>query len=321
VSARYVLRRLVEALLAVAGILLLTFVLVQAAPGDPVHALGADGGDPEYQDYLRSLLHLDRPLHDQVTTYTGNVLRGRLGDSFIQGRPVTEVIGERLWPTVLLMGTTLVLSSLIGTALGVLAARRPYGRFDLTVNSGALICYAVPAFWLGQIAILTVALRTGWFPLQGLTDPRAQYTGWTHVADVAHHLVLPALVLAASEVALITRVTRTGLIQELGKDYVRAARARGAGERSVVFGQALPNALLPLVTIIGARLGALFSGAVVIETVFSWPGLGSLIVSSSQTRDRPVLLGLVLLVGFSVVVANLVTDLLYGWIDPRIRFE
>lgn len=320
-STRYVLRRLVEALLAVAGILLVTFVLVQMAPGDPVHALGAEGTDPEYLDYLRSLLNLDRPLLDQIATYTGNVVRGRLGDSFIQGRSVTTVIGERLWPTLLLMGTTLVLSSLIGTALGVLASRRPYGHFDLAVNSAALICYAVPAFWLGQIAILTVALRTGWFPLQGLTDARAQYTGWAHWADVAHHLILPALVLAASEIALITRVTRTGLIQELGKDYVRAARARGANERSVVFGQALPNALLPLITIIGARLGALFSGAVVIETVFSWPGLGSLIVSSSQTRDRPVLLGLVLMVGFTVVVANLLTDLLYGWIDPRIRYE
>jgi peptide/nickel transport system permease protein len=319
-SGRYVLRRLVEALLAVAGILVLTFTLVQLAPGDAVNVLGGEG-DLEYQDYLRSLLHLDRPLPEQMVTYTGNVLRGRLGNSFIQARPVTEVIGERLWPTLLLMGTTLVISSLAGTLLGVLAARRPFGRFDLAMNGSALVLYAVPAFWLGQIAILTVALRTGWFPLQGLTDARAQNTGWAHVLDVAHHLILPALVLAASEVALLTRVTRTGLIQEMGKDYVRSARARGAHESSVLFRHALPNALLPLVTIIGARMGALFSGAVVIETVFSWPGLGSLIVSSSQTSDRPVLLGLVLLVGFSVVLANLATDLLYGSIDPRIRYD
>jgi len=184
----------------------------------------------------------------------------------------------------------------------------------------ALVGYAVPAFWLGQIAILTVALRTGWFPLQGLTDARAQYTGWAHVVDVLHHLVLPALVLAISEVALITRVARTGLLQELGRDYVRTARAKGAPEPTVLTRHALPNALLPVVTIIGSRVGFLFSGAVVIETVFSWPGLGSLIVASSQTNDRPVLLGLVLLVSFSVVAANLVTDLVYGWIDPRIRY-
>lgn len=319
-SARYVVRRLAEALLAVSGILLLTFVLVQLAPGDPVHALGGEA-DPTYQAYLRSLLHLDRPLPDQIVTYTGNVLRGRLGNSFIQGRPVTTIIGERLWPTLLLMGTTLVLSSLAGTALGVLAARRPFGTFDLVVNSAAVVGYAVPAFWLGQIAILTVALHTGWFPLQGLTDARARYTGMAHVFDVAHHLILPALVLAASEVALITRVTRTGVIQELGKDYVRAARARGDRESTVLLRHALPNALLPLVTVVGARLGALFSGAVVIETVFSWPGLGSLVVSASQTRDRPVLLGMVLMVGFTVVLANLLTDLVYGSIDPRIRYD
>ena len=316
----YAARRLFEALLAVVGIQVLTFVLVRVAPGDAVSAIGGET-DPRYQDYLRSLLHLDRSLPDQMATYAGNVLRGRLGNSFVQSRPVAEIIGERLWPTLLLMGTTLVLSSLVGMLLGLLAARRPFGRFDFAVNSSALVCYAVPAFWLGQIAILTVALRTGWFPLQGLTDARARYTGFAHVVDVARHLVLPALVLAASEVALVTRVTRSGLIQEMGKDYVRSARARGLSERSVMLHHALPNALLPLVTIIGARLGALFSGAVVIETVFSWPGLGSLIVSSSQTSDRPVLLGLVLLVGFSVVAANLLTDLLYGWIDPRIRYH
>lgn len=319
-SARYIARRLGQAVLAVVGILLITFVLVQAAPEDPINALGGTD-DPAYDDYLRSLLRLDRPLTEQITTYGANVLRGRLGDSFIQGRPVTEVIGERLWPTLLLMGTALVLSSLAGVGVGMLAARRPFGAFDLTVNASALVAYAVPAFWLGQIAILTVALRTGWFPLQGLTDPRAEYTGLAHVVDVARHLVLPALVLAASEMALVTRVTRTGLIQELGKDYVRTARAKGARERSVLWGHALPNALLPLVTVLGGRVGALFSGAVVIETVFSWPGLGSLIVSSSQTQDRPVLLGMVLLVGFCIVVANLLTDLVYGRIDPRIGYR
>ena len=319
-SGRYVVRRLFQAAVAVVGIVLLTFGLLHLAPGDAVDALAGEGGDPEYYAYLRSLLKLDEPMPQQLLTYAGNVLRGEMGRSFVQARPVTEIIGERLWPTLLLMGTSLVLSSFGGIALAALAARKPFGRFDLGVSTMALIGYAVPAFWLGQVAILTVALRTGWFPLQGLTDARAQYTGWAHTFDILRHLALPALVLAVSEVALITRVARTGLLQELGRDYVRTARAKGAPESRVLTRHALPNALLPVVTIIGSRVGFLFSGAVVIETVFSWPGLGSLIVASSQTSDRPVLLGLVLLVAFSVVAANLVTDLVYGWIDPRIRY-
>ena len=321
ISGRYLVRRLLQAAVAVAGIVLVTFGLIHLAPGDAVDALAPGGADEEYYASLRSLLDLDEPLSQQLLTYTVNVFRGELGRSFVQARPVTEVIGERLWPTLLLMGTSLVLSSFVGVALAALAARKPFGRFDLGVSTVALIGYAVPAFWLGQVAILTVALRTGWFPLQGLTDARAQYTGWAHTLDVIHHLALPALVLAVSEVALITRVARTGLLQELGRDYVRTARAKGAPESRVLIRHALPNALLPVVTIVGSRIGFLFSGAVLVETVFGWPGLGRLLPTAAEQRDHPILLGMVLLVTFSVVVANLLTDFVYAYIDPRIRYR
>lgn len=318
-SARYTLRRLAQVLLAVAGVVTVTFFVVHAAPGDPVVALAGEGGDPEYVEAMRRKFGLDRPLLQQYGAYAANVVSGDLGRSIVRGLPVTEVIGERVPATALLVGSALVLSSGAGLLLGLLAARRPFGLLDGGITAAGLVGYATPAFWSAQIAVLVLGLHAGWFPVQGMTDARAGYTGWAHVGDVAHHMALPVAVLAFSEVALIARLTRSGLIQEMGKDYVRTARAFGAGRSRVVARHALPNALLPVVTILGTRFGTLFSGAVLVETVFAWPGLGQLLITATRTRDYPVLLGLVLLASFSVVLANLVTDLAYGWIDPRIR--
>jgi len=317
---RFVLRRLVRAVPAVAAVLAITFLMVHVAPGDAVGALAGAGSDEATIEYLRSYLQLDRPVWEQFGSYAYNLAQGDLGVSFVQGgTPVTELILERLPPTLLLMGTALVLSSAGGVLLGALVARWPYGRFDAGVSGASLIGYAVPGFWLAQLAVLVFAIRAGWFPIHGMTDAREEHTGLAAAVDVAHHLVLPAVVLAPSELALVTRVTRSGLLAERGHDYVRTARAKGLGEMRTVLSHALPNAMLPVVTIIGSRVGFLFTGAVVIETVFGWPGLGTLLLTASQTRDRPVLLGLVLLVSLSVVVANLVMDLVYGWIDPRVR--
>ncbi|MEO7443128.1 MAG: ABC transporter permease [Acidimicrobiales bacterium] len=196
-TARSALRRAAQAVLAVVGIIVITFVLVHAAPGDPVVALAGEGADPAHIESLRAKFGLDRPLPRQFVAYAGNVLRGDLGTSLIRGRPVAEVIGERLPPTLLLMGTALVLSSLGGVVLGALAARRRYRAFDFTLTATGLVGYATPAFWLAQLAVLTLGLRTGLFPIQGMTDARAGYTGLARAVDVAHHLVLPAAVLAS----------------------------------------------------------------------------------------------------------------------------
>jgi peptide/nickel transport system permease protein len=306
---------------ALAGILVVTFVLIHVAPGDPVTAVAGGHGDDAYFAFMREKFGLDRPLVEQFAIYTANVLTGDLGVSFTQGQPVAALIAERMPSTLLLMGTALVLSTLGGVGLGILAARRPYGPFDLGLSTVALVGYALPVFWLAQLAVLLVAFKTGWFPIQGMTDARAGHTGLAHLLDVAHHLVLPALVLAVSEVALITRVTRTGLLQERGRDYVRTAKAKGLSAGGSLLRHALPNALLPVITVIGTRIGFLFSGAVLVETVFAWPGLGRLLLVAAETRDHPVLLGMVLLVALSVVVANLVTDFVYAWIDPRIRYR
>ena len=320
-NRRYVIRRLLQVLPAVASILIVTFAVVQAAPGDPVVAVAGESGNEEYYAFMREKFGLDRPVIEQFWTYATNVLRGDMGVSFVQGQEVVDLILERVPATLLLMGSALLVSTVGGVVLGALAARRPFGPFDLGVSTGALIGYALPSFWLAQLAMLTIAFRTGWFPIQGMTDARADYTGLAHYLDIARHLVLPSLVLAASEVALITRIARTGILAEMDSDYIRVAQAKGLSATGALMHHALRNALLPVVTVVGTRIGFLFSGAVLVETVFGWPGLGRLVLSAAQTRDHPLLLGMVLLVAFSLVLSNLLTDLLYARVDPRIRYR
>jgi peptide/nickel transport system permease protein len=321
VNARYFVRRLLQIVPTIFGIVVVTFVVIQLAPGDPVDAVASGNGDEGYYEFMRAKFGLDRPVPEQFVTYVGNVFQGDLGVSFAQGRSVTDLIAERLPSTLLLMGTALVVSTAGGVVLGAIAARRPFGPLDVSITTTALVGYALPVFWLAQLALLFVAYRTGWFPIQGMTDPRSAQTGWAHLVDVAHHMALPALVLALSEVALIARVTRSGLLQERAREYVRTAAAKGLSTTGTLVRHALPNALLPVVTIVGARIGFLFSGAVLVETVFGWPGLGRLLLTAAEQRDHPVLLGMVLLVAFSVVVANLLTDFVYAYIDPRIRYS
>ena len=319
-SHRYLVRRLAQAVPAVAGILVLTFLLVHLAPGDPVIALGGEHGDAGYYAMIRARFGLDRPLGEQLIVYATRVIAGDLGMSFVHGRPVIGVIAERLPATLLLMLTALGLSTAVGVTLGTLAARRVHRPVDFLLRCVALLGQAAPPFWLAQLAILALAVGTGLFPVQGMTDARRDSAGLAHVADVARHLVLPALVLAASELALTTRLVRAALIEALGTDYVRTARAKGLPEARVTR-HALRNALLPVVTLIGGRLGMLCAGAVLVEAVFAWPGAGQLLLASLLSRDYPVLLGIFLLVSVSVVLANLLTDLAYGWLDPRIRYR
>jgi peptide/nickel transport system permease protein len=233
---------------------------------------------------------------------------------------VAAVIAERLPATLLLVSTALVLSSVAGVGLGVLAARHGRRPADVTINSVALLGYAIPSFWLGQMVLLALAVGTGLFPVQGMTDARNPQRGFGYVLDVLHHLALPALVLAANELALTTRLVRTGLLEALGTDYVRAARAKGLPE-GLVIRHALRNVMLPVITVIGSRAGMFLSGAVLVEVVFAWPGLGRLLLSSLLARDYPILLGMFLLISIGVILVNLITDLAYAWLDPRLRYQ
>ncbi len=320
-TLRYVGWRLFQVVPTAAAILLIGFLLIHAAPGDPVLALAGQNGDAEYYAFVRDKFGLDEPLPEQLATYVGQVIQADLGTSYLQGRPVAEIIVERIPATLLLSVTALVLSSLGGVALGAFAATRPHGLRDLAASGATLAVYAAPVFWLGQLAILVLAAGLGWFPVQGMTSPRSDTTGMAAFLEVAHHLALPALVLASQEVAAVFRLTRVGLLGELASDHVRTARAKGLAERAVLVRHALRRPLVPVVTVIGGRAGHLLSGAIVTEIVFGWPGLGRLLLSSLQSRDTPVVLGIFLVVALFVVMANVATDLAYRWLDPRVQYR
>lgn len=319
-SPRYVVRRLVQLVPAAAAIVLLGFFLLHAAPGDPIVALAGEDGDAEYYAFMRERYGLDEPLGRQLLIYAGNVATGDLGDSYVAGRSVAGVIGDRLPATLLLTLTALVLSTLVGVALGVFTGRRANRASDTVANAGILAVYAAPVFWLGQLTLLAFALHLDLFPVQGMVSARNNATGFARTLDIARHLALPAMVLASQQIAVVARLSRTALIDELHENYVRTARAKGLRERRVVWVHSLRRALLPTVTVIGGRIGHLFTGTVVVEIVFGWPGIGRLLLTSIQTRDRPVILGIFLLVAFAVIIANLITDLIYALLDPRIRY-
>lgn len=318
-SARYVGRRLAQVLPTVAGVVLVGFLLIHLAPGGPILALAGESGDAEYYAFMTEKFGLDRPLPEQLATYAANVVRGDLGVSYVQGRPALAVIAERLPATLLLTASALVVSTVAGVGLGLLSAGRPHGARDLAVTGTSLGLYAAPVFWVGQLALVLLALRAGLFPVQGMTTAGGPSGGAAQLVDVLHHLALPVLVLASQEAAAVARITRSGLLEELTRLHLVVARAKGLSPRRVLAVHALRRALLPVVTVIGGRVGHLLTGTVVVEVVFGWPGIGRLLLASVQTRDTPILLGIFLLVGLSVVVANLATDLVYGWLDPRIR--
>ena len=305
------------------AIVVASFALIHAIPGDPVQTLGGEDVDAVTRARIEAEYGLDQPLPAQFGRYLGRLVRGDLGDSYSYGAPVRDVIARALPSTVLLTGTALVMSTAVGVWLGVVAARRPSGVMDHVIGAATLTAFAIPGFWLAQLAIQFPALRWGWFPVEGYSTVTAQSpTGLRHLADVAYHLMLPAMVLATAEVGAVTRLVRSGLLSQYGMAYTRVAQGKGLRPEQVLSRHALRNALLPVVTLIGARVGFLFSGAVVIEALFSWPGLGSILrAAATTTKDPPLLLGIVIVTSAAIMVANLVTDVVYTWVDPRVRLD
>ncbi len=315
----FVARRLLAAVPLVLGVMAIAFTLIHLAPGDPIQALAGDGGDAAYYAAMRARYGLDRPLPEQFGRYALALLRGDLGYSFSYGQPVGRVIVGRLPATLLLTGTALALSTALGILLGMLTATRPHGALDNSIAVATLTAYAMPVFWLGQLLVLLFAVRLGLLPVQGMVSVREGYTGGRHLLDVAQHLVLPALTLALPQLALTARLTRTGLREALAEEYIATARAKGLAEGAVLWRHALRNALLPVVTALGGHVGVLLTGAALTETVFAWPGLGRLLLDAALKRDYPLLMAIFLLVSLVVVAANLLTDLVYTALDPRVR--
>jgi len=310
------------------GVLVLTFILIHLAPGDPIYILAGDGGDKAYYTEMRAYYGLDRPLLEQLARYLLAVLHGDFGYSFTYQQPVFQVIVGRIPATLLLMGTALALSTILGLLLGTLTGTRPHTRLDRAITVLTLTVYGIPVFWLGQLLIIVFAIWLNWFPIEGMVSARDDYTGIFYGLDVLHHLALPAIALTLpaialtlSQLALTARLTRTTLREVIGEDYVRTARAKGLPEKAVVLRHALRNALMPIVTVIGNEIGLLLTGAALTETVFAWPGLGRLLLSATLNRDYPLLMAIFILVAITVIMANLFTDLLYTWLDPRVRYK
>jgi peptide/nickel transport system permease protein len=316
----HVARRLAQAFPLALAVVSFGFLLVHLAPGDAVVALSGEFAHEDVQRELREHYGLDRGLAAQYVIYLRRCATGDLGRSFYFQQPVARVILERLPATLLLVLPSLALSTALGILGGALLAGRKRARRARGVLAAAVASNAVPVFWLAQLMLLAFAVRLGLFPVQGMIDARSDTGGIARIVDLARHAVLPVAAMTLHQLALVIVLTWTNLEEELGREYVRAARARGLGARQVRV-HALRNALLPVITAVGGRVGSVFSGAVLTETVFAWPGLGRLAVLGATNRDFPLVLGLFLFMTVAVLVANLLTDITATLVDPRIRLQ
>jgi len=318
---RYVIRRLMQAVPVVLGVVVLNFLLLQLAPGDAATVLaGEAGGAPlEYIQQLRVRFGLDQPVLVQLALYVKNILVLDLGYSFRNQSPVLPLILARLWPTLLLMGTTLLVSVAVGVLLGLLASVWVRTWRDNVISVFAIVAYAMPLFWIGLMLILVFSIHLGWLPTSGMEDAAAFYEGWERVVDIAEHLVLPAVTLSLFYMALYARLMRATMLEQRGLDYVTTARAKGLTERQITLRHMVRNALLPVVTVAGVQVGGLLGGSVIVESVFAWPGLGQLAFQSLFARDLNLLLGIFFISSCLVVAVNIVVDIVYLLLDPRIR--
>ena len=318
---RYVARRLLQAIPIVLAIVVVNFILLQFAEGDAADVLAGEAGSatPEYLAQLRAKFGLDQPVYIQLLVYIKNILMLDLGYSFRHDLPVFDLIMNRLGPTLILMITTILLAVGFGVLLGLLAATGLNTWRDNLISVFALVSYATPLFWVGLMLIVVFSIRLGWFPTSGMETIGAFYEGWDRVLNIAHHLVLPAITLSLFYLALYTRLMRASMLEQAGMDYVVTARAKGVGERTIVFRHILRNALLPVVTMAGVQVGSLIGGSVIVESVFGWPGLGLLAFDALFARDLNLLLGIFFLSACLVVAVNLVVDIIYSFLDPRIE--
>ena len=317
--SKYILRRLVLAIPILFGITLIDFVLINLAPGDPIIAMidPAAPVAPGELEVLRENLGLNQPFFIRYTIWLTEALKGNMGYSYVHSVPVMQRIQERLGPTLILTVSALVISVVVGIPLGLLSSLKQYSKIDYGLTFATFAGISVPNFFLALAGIYIFALKLDVLPPFGMISLRTELP---YTIDLLHHLLLPATVLGFASMASLMRFARTSLLEVLDQDYVTTARAKGLQQRRILTVHALRNALIPLITVLGLRLPGLFGGSVIIETVFSWPGIGKLAIDSITDRDYPQIMSLLLITAVLVLLANLITDIVYAYADPRIRY-
>lgn len=303
---KYFIKRIALSIPVAAGVLVMVFLLMHLVPGDPVEVMLGERAVEADREALRASLHLDEPLHVQFGLFLRDLFTGKL-ESVFYHRPVMEELTTRLWATIELALAALLISLMVSIPLGIIAAVRKGSAVDAGAMGFSLLGVSMPSFWLGPMLILLFSIKLGWLPVSGRGG--------------LSHLVLPALTLGLGMAAIVSRMVRGSLLDVMGEEYLRVARAKGLPERRVILLHALRNALIPVITVVGLQTGALFSGAIITETIFAWPGIGRLLIDSIHTRDFPLVQGAVIMIALSYVVVNLMTDLLYAIADPRVRFS
>jgi peptide/nickel transport system permease protein len=331
----YIIKRLLQIIPVVLGVTLIAFALIHLAPGDPVRTMLGQHATQQEIDDIRVKYGLDQPLFVQYFIWLGDVLQGDLGRSILSHEQVTIEIGARFPNTIELAIAAMIFAILIGVVAGIISATKQYSVADYSVMGVALFGISMPVFWLGIMLMMIFGVFLGWLPIGGRIDlllPFNRITGFmvfdsiitgngAALISVLRHLILPAIALGTIPMAIIARTTRSSMLEILRQDFIRTERAKGLSERKVIYKHAIRNAMVPVVTVIGLNFGLLLSGAILTETVFSWPGVGRLVVDSVYARDYPLVIGCILVFALVFVIVNLITDLLYTYIDPRIHYD
>ena len=323
----YIIKRLLQAIPLLIGIATITFFIVHIAPGDPMdmcinpYTYWGDRLDPEIIQQYRERYGLDQPLHIQYVKWMGNIIQGDLGESFRYRRPVADLLKERVPNTLQLAFLALLVDFLLGISLGIISAIKQYSVTDKVTTMGSLVIYSIPGFWLAIMLVLIFSVKLGWFPIsQTRSLDYALLTGFEKILDRLWHLVLPVFVLGVASAAGTARYMRSRLLEVLSEEYILAARARGLKEKVVILKHALRNAMIPIITIYGMSLPYLFGGAVLIEKVFAWPGMGLLAVEAMNNRDYPLILAITMTSAVLVILGNLLADIIYALVDPRVSY-
>lgn len=319
--SRYVSRRLLSGFITVIIVFAINFIIMNAAPGDPIRTImGKESDDPVLRAALEEKYGLDKPLPTQFVVYLKNSFTGDLGTSMIYNRPVTQMIGERLGPTILLVLSAGLLSLIVGTIMGIIAARREGSIIDTIFSGISYVLNSVPSFWLGLMLIIIFASRLKLLPTYGMSDVRAGYTGFKYIVDVMKHMILPVGTLLLIQIPTYFRISKSSVLQVTNEDFITTFRATGMSERKIFNKYIFRNAILPTITMFGISMAYLITGVSLIETVFAWPGTGRLVLTAITQRDYPTLMGMYLIMSISVAVVMIIVDIVYAILDPRIRY-